>query len=145
MFEIGEVVHLWGGGGGRTVVPEEVTITAITERQITVRNANGELVRFRSRDRQQLGRPYGPKLEKLDRELAERQRLARELDDMRLSIFNGCDLGLQAMRHWSKDEGILRSLADAYREFLRLALCIGADVPPYLREWLAQDSTTAAE
>ena len=45
---VGETVHLWGGAGGRVVVPVEVTIEKITPTQVTVRNGYGRVLRFRS-------------------------------------------------------------------------------------------------
>lgn len=139
MFTIGETAHFWKGHGGGIVVPQEVVITAITTTQITARNAEGEVFRFRARDQVLLGwQASGPRLQKLDRALAAKQAQARALEDMRRSIFNGTDIGLQAMQRWSTDEQVLRALAAAYRAFLVQAIELGADVSPYLREWLAQ-------
>ena len=111
MFTIGEIVHLWIGRGGGVVVPEEVTITKITNTQITARRSSGELLRFRARDGIQIGWLYGPQLKKLDRNKAEEQRSARALEDMRRQLLGGTDLGLEAMQQWSEDESVLRELA----------------------------------
>lgn len=140
MFEIGETAHFWRGAGGRIVVPEEVTIVAITPRQITARDGAGQLLRFRARDCRLFGSGgAGPHLRKLDHALADQQTRARALEDMRRAIFSGTDFGLQAMRMWSEDKQVLRHLAAAYRAFLHRALDLGADVPRYLREWLEQE------
>lgn len=141
-FEVGEVVHLWEGGGYIPAVPQEVTVTKISQIRITVRDLAGESRFFRTRDRREFGSMSwcGAVLEKLDREKAEWQREAREVAKLRAAIFKAPHMGLKDMQRWSADESTLRALAGAYRTFLRDALAIGADVPTELREWLEEDA-----
>lgn len=134
-FVTGEIVHYWAPNGGRPIVPVEVEIAAVSEKEYKVRLPEGTLLRFRKRDRRPVGSVFGgPDLKPIDRAARERQEQALALHQMRVRIF-GRGVTLSSVHHWSNDPKVLQLLAEELAMFIKRAEAIGADVDPILREW----------
>ncbi len=148
VFAVGEVVHLWANNPYR--IPVEAVVVKITATQITTREEDGTIRRFRERDHRELGYGRGtPSISKLDRDHAEQRRQSLALEAMKYSVFPNKHMALIDiqrwsidMQRWSNDQQVLIALAREYRAFLRRAAAIGATVPKELLAWLQQEGVS---